>query len=119
MNRTLHIAWSWVFALTLATVTGGRQHRTREFVAALRARGALTDEEFGRRYSANAPAPLAALLRACLKTPPQRRVGARGLQEWATIALGCRPGAFTGRVFKQALRRRLAENLGCNLPKPK
>jgi hypothetical protein len=42
-------------------------------------------------------------LRACLKTPPQRRVGARGLQETDESGFGCRPGALTGRVFKQAL----------------
>jgi len=44
-------------------------------------------------------------LRDCLKTPPRRRVRARGLQIPAKIHLPCRPGALTGRVFKQALRR--------------
>ena len=42
-------------------------------------------------------------LRACLKIPPNRRVRARGLQETAEIALGCRPGLLTGRISKQAL----------------
>jgi len=37
-----------------------------------------------------------------------RRVGARGLQEPAEIAMSCRPGALTGRIFKQALSRVLA-----------
>ena len=41
--------------------------------------------------------------RACLKTPPQRRVRARGLQESAKIFVLGRPGALTGRVFKPAL----------------
>jgi hypothetical protein len=43
-------------------------------------------------------------LRACLKTPQKRRVRARGLQEIAQYGHFCRPGALTGRVFKQALR---------------
>ena len=42
-------------------------------------------------------------LRACLKTPPDRRVRARGLQKTSEIGPGCRPGPLTGRVFKQAL----------------
>ena len=44
------------------------------------------------------------LLRACLKTHQKRRVRARGLQEIARFGHSCRPGALTGRVFKQALR---------------
>jgi hypothetical protein len=36
MNRTFPIAWSWVFALILATATGCRQYRMREFVAVQR-----------------------------------------------------------------------------------
>ena len=43
-------------------------------------------------------------MRASLKIPPNRRVRARGLQETAEIALGCRPGPLTGRISKQALR---------------
>ena len=42
-------------------------------------------------------------LRACLKRPTPRRVRAPGLQEATEIAMPCRPGALTGRVFKQAL----------------
>jgi hypothetical protein len=42
-------------------------------------------------------------LRACLKTDPQRRVRARGLQERDGIPIFCRPGPLTGQVFKQAL----------------
>jgi prepilin-type N-terminal cleavage/methylation domain-containing protein/prepilin-type processing-associated H-X9-DG protein len=40
---------------------------------------------------------------ACLKSPAPRRVRARGLQETAETATCCRPGALTGRVFKQIL----------------
>src|SRR6266487_3238788 len=49
--------------------------------------------------------------RACLKTPALRRVRARGLQETAETAMRCRPGAPTGRGFKQALNLNLALNL--------
>ena len=42
------------------------------------------------------------LLRACLKTHATRRVRARGLQAWTEKPAVCRPGALTGRVFKQA-----------------
>src|SRR6266571_4333082 len=45
-------------------------------------------------------------LGACLKTPAPHRVRPRGLQETAEIAMGCRPGALTGRVFKPALGAR-------------
>jgi len=45
------------------------------------------------------------LIGACLNTPPKRRVGARRLQEEARMANSCRPGAPTGRVFRQALRK--------------
>jgi len=41
----------------------------------------------------------------CLETRAPRRVRARGLQETAEIAMRCRPGALTGRVFKHALRK--------------
>jgi hypothetical protein len=44
-------------------------------------------------------------LRACLKTRLKRRVRARGLQIPTGIHLSCRPGAPTGLVFKQALRK--------------
>ena len=47
-----------------------------------------------------------------LQTPAPRRVRARGLQETVEIAISCRPGALTGRVFQQALKsclRRPAE----------
>ena len=43
-------------------------------------------------------------MRACLKTLGNRRVRARGLQEWAEKPAVCRPGALTGRVFKQVLK---------------
>ena len=43
-------------------------------------------------------------LRGCWKTPAPRRVRARGLQETTEIAMRCRPGALTGRVFKHAVR---------------
>jgi len=33
------------------------------------------------------------------------RVRARGLQETTEISMRCTPGALTGRVFKQALRK--------------
>jgi prepilin-type N-terminal cleavage/methylation domain-containing protein/prepilin-type processing-associated H-X9-DG protein len=42
-------------------------------------------------------------LTTCLKTPAPRRVRARGLQETGETATRCRPGALTGRVFKQIL----------------
>ena len=47
-------------------------------------------------------------LRACFKTLEPRRVRARGLQEWAAKPAVCRPGALTGRVFKQALSDHVA-----------
>src|SRR5258708_3678896 len=47
-------------------------------------------------------------LRGCLKTPPGRRVRARGLQDFSESVSSCRPGALTGRVFKQPLRNALA-----------
>src|SRR5213594_86128 len=43
-------------------------------------------------------------LRACLKTPSGRRVRPRGLQDSRANPSSCRPGALTGRVFKQALK---------------
>ena len=42
-------------------------------------------------------------LRACLKSRAPRRVRARGLQIAGDLTIGCRPGALTGRVFRQAL----------------
>ncbi len=43
-------------------------------------------------------------LRACLKTLGDRRVRARGLQDWAGTPGACRPGALIGRVFTHALK---------------
>ncbi len=54
--------------------------------------------------------PVGKRLGACLKTPAKRRVGTHGLQNFAVIRADCRPGALTGRVFKQALTR---EDLHC------
>ena len=43
--------------------------------------------------------------RAWPKTPAPRRVRARGLQDCAAKPAACRPGAHTGRVLRQALKR--------------
>ena len=45
-----------------------------------------------------------ARLGACLKIRTQRRVRARGLQVTPKIPIPCRPGAPTGRIFRQALK---------------
>jgi len=42
-------------------------------------------------------------LKACLKNPTKRRVGARGLQEMAENLGFCRPSPLTGRISKHAL----------------
>ena len=44
-----------------------------------------------------------ARLRACVESPPKRRVRARGLQNSTQTPLACRPGPLTGRLFKHSL----------------
>lgn len=55
-------------------------------------------------------------LRACLKTPTSHRVRTRSLQESVPILPGWRPGAPTGRVFKQAPQPLGRSRIGGGLP---
>ena len=48
-------------------------------------------------------------LRACLKTPGNRRVRARGLQDLAEEPVACRPGALTGRGDRRVRARGLQD----------
>ena len=43
------------------------------------------------------------VFRACFENEPDRRVGARGLQETTAIPVFCRPGPLTGPFSKHAL----------------
>jgi len=46
------------------------------------------------------------------ETLEMRRMRARGLQDSARVLTFCKAGPLTGRVFKQALREKLAKTPG-------
>jgi len=46
-------------------------------------------------------------LNSLLKYPTERRVGACGLHDFLGNHGPCRPGALTGRLFQQAVERRI------------
>jgi hypothetical protein len=84
----------------------GRNKRQQTAGSGPRQEPAASPASTGRRRSgvrARRVARSQLSLRTCLKTLPNCRVRARGLQVPAESTVSCRPGPLTGRVFKHAL----------------